>query len=639
MRSPHDVKLAPPHLFSAILCAFASLRRTTSRVLAATILLTVATSGFAQPPDDPPDDAPDAPAVAAPANPAGDGLWPERGGRMPRSPQPVGENGFYRGNAPGGRTGFYLCTGYYAILVVAFGVWVRGTGWAGIDANAFDVRPRFWQPILVLAGLAGFLMAITAITWFVGVGFLMLGGVLPFGLYVRERNAAVEERSRVFTRDHFEHCWYGFLAYLGWDPPVEDGDVPVKGAPIRLIGKSGDRRGEEDRSRQVENSRGYVVCKQLIHDAVTARGTDLHIEPKDEEFTVRVRVDGVMYPRDPLDKPLGESILNIVKVLGGMDITERRRPQDGSFRAETEGRRIDFRVATQGTRHGEKMSLRILDQSASVSTLRDLGLRTTVRESLERTIHSPHGMLLVSGPTGAGKSTTLYACLSAIDTDQRNVITVEDPVEYRIDGVNQIEINTKAGQSFAVSLRSILRQDPDVVMIGEIRDQETGEIACQAANTGHLVFSTIHANDAFTALFRLVELGVEPYVVANSVSAVLAQRLARRLSPDHREAYAPDHATLARLGVDLDADDLLYRAPQANRTSGSHDPESFRGRIGVFELLEVTGRIRDLVRDKASLTAIREEARRSGMRSMREDGLRLVTRGVTSIEELVRVAK
>ncbi|MCA9116057.1 MAG: type II/IV secretion system protein, partial [Planctomycetaceae bacterium] len=384
----------------------------------------------------------------------------------------------------------------------------------------------------------------------------------------------------------------------------------------------------------------YMAAKELVYDAILRRSTDVHLEPKEDELGIRLRIDGVMYPSEPFDRGTGDAIVNIFKVLSAMDITERRRPQDGSFRAELEGREVDFRVATQGTRHGEKMSLRILDQGNSVSRLASLGLRKPLRDQLVEVINQPHGLMLVCGPTGAGKSTTLYAALNEIDSFQRNIITVEDPVEYKMENVNQIEINSKTGQTFASTLRSILRQDPDVVMIGEIRDPETANIACQAANTGHMVFSTVHANDTITALYRFLELDVEPFMVANSISGILAQRLARRLCEECREAYRPNPEFLKKAGLPQARIEKFYRPPR--------EPEmmctacgglGFKGRVGVFELLTINDRLRDLIREKAAVSAIKAEARKNGMLYMKEEGIRLVVRGVTSIEELLRVVK
>jgi type II secretory ATPase GspE/PulE/Tfp pilus assembly ATPase PilB-like protein len=378
----------------------------------------------------------------------------------------------------------------------------------------------------------------------------------------------------------------------------------------------------------------------MIYDAIIRRATDVHLEPHEDELSVRYRIDGVMYPAEPFDRTVGDAIINIFKVLSAMDITERRKPQDGSFRAETEGREIDFRVATQGTQIGEKMSLRILDQENSVKTLLDLGMRKALSDQITEIINQPHGMFLSCGPTGAGKSTTLYAALSGLDVHQINIITIEDPVEYRMTGVTQIEINTKAGQTFAGSLRSVLRQDPDVVLIGEMRDDETTRIACQAANTGHMVFSTVHANDSISALFRILDMGVEPFMLASSLSGILGQRLVRRLCEDCREAYKPDPDILKKNNLPPEQVKQFFRPP----TEGSNNCAScgglgYKGRVGVYELLVINDRLRDLIRENPQLSVIKAEARKNGMLYLKEEGLRLVVKGITSMDEMIRVVK
>jgi type II secretory ATPase GspE/PulE/Tfp pilus assembly ATPase PilB-like protein len=339
---------------------------------------------------------------------------------------------------------------------------------------------------------------------------------------------------------------------------------------------------------------------------------------------------------------VGDAIVNIFKVLSAMDITEKRKPQDGSFRAEVDGdREIDFRVATQGTPAGEKMSIRILDQSSSVATMSDLGMRKQLSEQITEIIKQPHGLFLSCGPTGAGKSTTLYAALREIDASENNIITVEDPIEYRMPGVTQIEINTKAGQTFAGSLRSILRQDPDVVLIGEMRDDETAKIACQAANTGHMVFSTVHANDTISALFRIIDLGVEPFMLSTSIAGILGQRLVRRLCDDCREAYKPTAEFLKKANLPPDKIERFYRPPKDEKSNNCPNCGGlgYKGRVGVFELLVINDRIRDLLREKPEMSVIKAEARKNGMLYMKEEGLRLVVKGTTSYDELIRVVK
>jgi len=406
-----------------------------------------------------------------------------------------------------------------------------------------------------------------------------------------------------------------------------------------FIGKTRTGKIDNTTSRQVENSKGYMAAKELVYDAILRRATDIHLEPKESELSVRLRIDGVMYPTEPFDRAVGDAIVNITKVLAAMDITERRRSQDGGFGAEMEGRDIDFRVASQGTREGEKIVIRILDQANSVSSVAQLGMRKKLMQQIQDVTHEPHGMFICCGPTGAGKSTTLCACLNEIDSFQKNIITIEDPIEYKMENVTQIEINTKADQTFAGSLRSVLRQDPDVVMVGEIRDGETARIACQAANTGHMVFSTVHANDTITAVLRLIDLEVDPSILASSITGILGQRLARRLCPECKESYKPNPEFVKKAGLPANKIESFCRPPKEPANCPNCGDLGYKGRVGVFEFLNISERIQDLIRDNAAVSAIRAEARKNGMLSMKEEGLRLVIHGVTSMDELQRVVR
>ncbi|MED5401014.1 MAG: GspE/PulE family protein, partial [Planctomycetota bacterium] len=486
-------------------------------------------------------------------------------------------------------------------LLGLFFLWTWTCYWVDDDSQALQVRNEFWTAVIIPSGWIGFLSAL-CVPKLLGYPVLLLAYAVPAWLYVVERNAKVPDSAKVMTPAHLRRI----LRRLGF--PVGGGRTAevASGPDIQFIGKSDGRGGDDGRSRQVENSRGYMATKELVYDAIVRRSTDIHLEPKSNEIMVRMRIDGVLYAMEPFDIVVGNAVVNVCKVLGAMDITEKRRSLDGSFQAMTEGRRVDFRVATQGTNYGEKLSLRILDQSNSVSTLADLGLRNQMTDGLNDVINQPHGLLLVCGPTGAGKSTTLYAALNEIDTFQRNVITIEDPVEYRIDNVNQIEINSRAGNSFATSLRSVLRQDPDVVMIGEIRDAETANIACQAANTGHMVFSTVHANDTITALYRIIDLEVEPFMLASSLSGILAQRLVRRLCSQCKEPYKPKPEFLRKANLPAERISKFYRPPKNPETEcPACGGLGYRGRIGVFELLPVNDRMREMIRDQSAMTAIR----------------------------------
>ncbi len=581
-------------------------------------------------------------AGAAGGNAAADTATPEvqvasAAGRLPHYPRP-----FHRGNdADANYQGFYLSLGLFVPVLALFFLWIWISRWVNEDSFGLKLRTEFWNSVVFAGGMAGFALIFMLPTLLLGLPAMLLAVGVPVGLYVAERNARVPESGKVLTARHLTTVANRLLARFGIAIGGRESPAFVGGPPIKFIGKSAvGGESDADRSRQVENSKGYAAAKELVYDSILRRATDVHLEPAEGEVAVRIRVDGVMHGGEAFDRDTGQAVVNVFKVLSAMDITERRKPQDGSFRAVTSGREIDFRVATQGTRFGEKMSLRILDQGAVTPDLAKLGMPKRLHDRLTQLIHEPHGMILCCGPTGAGKSTTLYAALTSMDRYQRNVITIEDPIEYKIEGVNQIEINTKAGQNFAGSLRSILRQDPDVVMVGEIRDAETASIGCQAANTGHMVFSTVHANDTVTALYRLLELGVEPFMVANSLTALIGQRLVRRLCPDCKEAYKPNPDLVRKAGLPVDKVEFFYRPPKSPQeeclTCGGL---GYHGRIGVYELLVMTDRIRDLVREKAPATTLKAESRKDGMLSMREEGLRLVARGITAIDELLRVVK
>ncbi|MCG6158355.1 GspE/PulE family protein [Rubinisphaera margarita] len=605
------------------------------------LLFAVGTVGVAQAQPETPEDA--APATApAPTTATG----------APRAANDYPPNPFifYRGNvvldnnrilvgdatvsAP--RKGYYFSLGKLVPIFAIFFLWCWSTRWAQTDSQSLKVRPQFWMTNILLGGLFGFLLVVTMPSFLLGFVLLLAGYGGTIGTYVYERNQKVPDSAKVMTPRHIRNVVIRTLAKYG----INIGSGTVKeqavGPPIVFLGKS----KEGGRSKTVESSRGYMSAKELVYDAILRRATDIHLEPKEDEMAVRLRIDGVMYPTEPFDPAVGQNVVNIIKVLSAMDITEKRKPQDGSFRAEMDFREIDFRVATQGTRFGEKMVMRILDQSNSVSSLAQLGMRKQVQDGLRSVINQPHGLFLTCGPTGAGKSTTLYAALGEIDSYQRNIITIEDPIEYKMEKVTQIEINNKAGQTFAGSLRSVLRQDPDVVMIGEIRDAETALIACQAANTGHMVFSTVHANETFSALYRMMDLGVEPFMLSSSLSAILGQRLARRLCNDCKVPYKPKPEFLKKANLPASKIENFYKPPtnpegQCPTCGGL----GYKGRIGVYELLELSERMRDMIRDSAAITQIKAEARKNGMLYMREEGLRLVVKGVTSVDEMLRVVK
>ena len=374
----------------------------------------------------------------------------------------------------------------------------------------------------------------------------------------------------------------------------------------------------------------------LITQAINDRASDIHIEPGERHLTVRYRIDGVLHEMQKADRAIQDGVISRLKIMSSIDIAERRKPQDGRLSVTHDGRTIDLRVATLPTVWGEKIVMRILDTSGQLLTMRDLRFSSFNEERFTAAITRPHGMVLVTGPTGSGKSTTLYTALRTVANPTINVITVEDPVEYRIAGINQVQVNQRAGLTFQSALRSILRSDPDVVLIGEIRDQETAVIAIEASLTGHLVLSTLHTNDAPSALTRLVEIGAEPFLVATATTAVVAQRLARRLCDKCREPYVESDAVIESAGMHVDGLDVpvLYKAMGCAACSGT----GYRGRIALHEAMTVTDEIERLVVSHATGTELREVSLAQGMKTLREDGWAKVAQGLTTIEEVLRVS-
>lgn len=376
------------------------------------------------------------------------------------------------------------------------------------------------------------------------------------------------------------------------------------------------------------------LVNSVLAQAVKARASDIHIEPYERDLVVRYRIDGILNNVAAPPKRLQPLIASRVKIISGLDIAEKRLPQDGRMKIVIAGKEVDIRVSVIPTAHGERVVMRLLDRASMLIDLDSLGLRGRMLDRLKKLILSPHGIILVSGPTGSGKTTTLYAALSRINSEDKNIITVEDPIEYQLPGIGQMQVLPKIGLTFANGLRSILRQDPDVIMVGEIRDLETAEIAVQASLTGHLVFSTVHTNDAAGAVTRLVDMGVEPFLISSSVLAVVAQRLVRTLCKTCREPYEPSPESLAELGSPaLPPGALFYRAHgcPACRETG------YSGRTGIYELLVIDDDIRSLIVKKADASEIRREATRRGFATMREYSLDYITNGVTSLEEVARV--
>jgi general secretion pathway protein E len=378
----------------------------------------------------------------------------------------------------------------------------------------------------------------------------------------------------------------------------------------------------------------------LINRAVESRASDIHIEPFENELKVRYRIDGVLHDVDAPQRRLQAAIVSRIKIMAKLNIAERRLPQDGRIKLRMMGKEIDLRVSTLPTLYGESVVLRILDRGSIVLDLVKLGFREDTRHAWEDLIVKPYGMILVTGPTGSGKTTTLYGSLNKVNSPDKKIVTIEDPVEYQLDGVNQIHVKPQIGLTFANGLRSIVRQDPDVIMVGEIRDAETAEIAVQAALTGHLVFSTLHTNDAAGAIARLLEMGIEDYLLASSLLGVLAQRLVRQICPECRRevegvgvgAAAPSSGSTIPEAI---AHGKQYEGAGCENCSQT----GFRGRSGIYELLLVDDPVRNLILKRSSADVIREKAIESGMRILRDDGWLQVGEGVTTVSEIIRVTR
>ncbi len=379
------------------------------------------------------------------------------------------------------------------------------------------------------------------------------------------------------------------------------------------------------------------LVNHIISQSVKARASDIHMEPYQDSFKVRYRVDGILYDLLSPPKRIQPALTSRIKVMAKMNIAEKRLPQDGRLNVKIGNQEIDVRVSTIPTSFGERVVLRLLDKSGSLISLSDLGLASDKLDPLDNLVKSPNGIILVTGPTGSGKTTTLYAILSSINIPDINIITIEDPIEYQIKGISQIQVNPKINLTFANGLRSIVRQDPDVILVGEIRDLETAEIAIQSALTGHLVFSTLHTNDSASAITRLVDIGVEPFLISSSVLAVVAQRLVRVLCRDCKQPYTPDNATLESIGIAPDQ----FQETTIYRTDGCENcfHTGYKGRTGIFEIMLLDSSLKRLILTTYDSSQIKDAALNLNMVTLRQDGIQKVLDGISTIEEVIRVTQ
>lgn len=395
-----------------------------------------------------------------------------------------------------------------------------------------------------------------------------------------------------------------------------------------------DIRPAEDLRQMAEDAPVVKLVNMILAQAVRDNASDIHIEPEEDMVMVRFRVDGILSEIFSPPKNLQAAIISRLKILSEMDIAENRIPQDGRFRIRLDSREVDLRVSTLPTAYGENVVLRILDKSSVLLNVEDLGFSKTNRDRIEQVLSHSYGIILVTGPTGSGKTTTLYSALNRLNSVEKNIITVEDPIEYRIKMIRQSQVNAKAGMTFASGLKAILRQDPDIIMVGEIRDSETANIAVQAALTGHLVLSTLHTNDAVGALSRMQEMGIEPFLLATATIGVIGQRLVRRICPKCREEFKPSDAFLKRIGlVAKERNFQFFKGKGCTACKGS----GYKGRMGIYEILKIDDTIKELIIANVSAEKLRIAAIKNGMSSLKQDGLQKCVKGITTIEEVMRV--
>ncbi|WP_313225583.1 type II secretion system ATPase GspE [Stutzerimonas chloritidismutans] len=473
-----------------------------------------------------------------------------------------------------------------------------------------------------------------------GVILLERGGELRLGLREGAALTAVQEAQRVVGM-RLPMQW---LAQADFDQALgaayqHDSSAAMLmveglGNDLDLASLADQIQETEDLLEQEDDAPIIRLINAILGEAINENASDIHIETFEKRLVIRFRVDGILREVVQPKRELAALLVSRIKVMAKLDIAEKRIPQDGRISLRVGGREVDIRVSTLPSANGERVVLRLLDKQAGRLTLRHLGMNEQDRDHLERTVKKPHGIILVTGPTGSGKTTTLYAALTTLNDRTRNILTVEDPIEYHLEGIGQTQVNTKVDMTFARGLRAILRQDPDVVMVGEIRDQETADMAVQASLTGHLVLSTLHTNSAIGAVTRLVDMGVEPFLISSSLLGVLAQRLVRVLCNDCKRAYVADAAECELLGASLAEAPTLYHAEGCEQCRGL----GYRGRTGIYELVLFDDALRTMVHTRASEQDMLRHARILGP-SIRDDGLRKVREGVTTIEEVLRVTR
>ena len=471
--------------------------------------------------------------------------------------------------------------------------------------------------------------------------------VIPFGRTEEgEIMVAISDPTNIFAIDFLRNYLKNVKIYVASKESIIGNiekyysmEKTVKEAVMEMTGGVEVETEEEKTELSIDEARSLAetapiirLMNQIITEAIVSRASDIHIEPQKRSVRVRYRIDGVLNDAMSLPKNIQPGLVSRVKIMANLDIAERRRPQDGRINLKFRGREIDLRVSVLPAIFGEKVVMRILDKEKSLIPLEKLGFSEESLTIFKSLITQPYGMILITGPTGSGKSTTLYAVLRILNSPKVNILTAEDPVEYQLDGITQLQVNPKIGLTFANALRSFLRQDPDIILVGEIRDRETAQIAMEAALTGHLVFSTLHTNDSFSAPTRLIDMGIEPYLIASALIGVTAQRLVRKICNNCKTEVKPSRYILEQLGIE-DENTVFYKGkgcPICNNTG-------YKGRIAVQEVLKIDDNIRDMILKRASSTEIKEYAVKNGTKTLLHDALDKARKGITSLEEVLRV--
>jgi general secretion pathway protein E len=527
-----------------------------------------------------------------------------------------------------------------AAPVVLWAVWLMiAVGWAAAGVGLGGGGPLAnrgtmgWQRLLILFGPAFLLATLQLGRRAIVPASISLGALVTVLAWRRGDLAAFIRQLTDGDHDAASLLRRARERVTAWGQSPA-GEASGGHAAVLLLKKDGTPYGGRDFG--ADGSAAYVVIQDTLGKAIAAGATDVHLEPKTGgEVHIRYRIDGMLQPVKSLPAGLGQAVVSVLKVVGDMDIAERRRPQDGSFAVVAEGKRLEIRAATAPTNFGEKAALRLLETEGVIirGGLDALGMTPGMVAAIRGIIHRSQGMLIVCGPTGSGKTTSVYAALGELDALTRNIVTIEDPIEYRLENISQTAVNTAAELTFAGILRSVLRQDPDVILVGEVRDRETAEVAMQAALTGHLVLTTLHANDTITTVTRLMDIGIDATLIQSTVTGVLAQRLVRVLCPHCKEAYEPPPEFLRVNGIRPGKVKVLYKEKGCAKCLQT----GFRGRTGVYEFLPMDGEVRRLLVGRPSIEAIRAAVMTTEFRTLKQSALRKVLEGVTSVSEAIRV--